>query len=580
MHKISLFFLLFCLFSSVAEAADAPINRQQLMREFTYLDSLYDANENQDMKEDLRICLEEERIAKVLQMDSLQLVAIIKKAEALNLLGFMDLSLKESYNALALAQKRGNLSYQQKCLAEIARTFQSLEDYVKSLDYFIKAKVIAIRNKSYADTLICNYEIAFNYIALGKEEEGLEMMKHNVQVAKETQDYHAIMMGLDNLANISAELEENEMALKYELELLNYREHWGSNYYKTGIYDHFAEIYIKLKRWKEAQQYLDSTFKYAQLIRSNDWLFECYKSQAIIDEQNGNYKKALENHKQYLLLKDSVYQANYDVKMASMASYHDLETKQNQISILEKDNDLQKSQRNAIVLIALLALGAVASYFVWKHQKEKQKMQLLFSQQLLQSQENEKRRISQELHDSIGQNILFIKNQLNKNNTENQLSSIIETVDTTIEEVRNIAKDLYPNQLEKYGLAAAVETLGEKVSESSGVFISADFQETESFLSKEATIHVYRIIQESINNALKHASASAIRITAELQNGKIFYLIQDNGKGFDKSILVHKQQRSFGLLGMEERVKMLGGHFEVESKAGAGTKLSFSIPNV
>ncbi len=212
-----------------------------------------------------------------------------------------------------------------------------------------------------------------------------------------------------------------------------------------------------------------------------------------------------------------------------------------------------------------------------KNEVEKRALQRDFSRQLIQTQESEKQRISQELHDSIGQNILFIKNQLTKNNTQNHLSPIIETVNDTIEEVRNISKDLYPNQLEKYGLTATVETLCEKVAESTGIFMSADFQDTEKYLSKETKIHVYRIIQESVNNVIKHAAATALRVTAEKQADNIRYLIQDNGKGFDKAILAKKQQRSFGLLGMEERVKMLGGKLEVESRIAEGTKLIFTV---
>jgi signal transduction histidine kinase len=219
-------------------------------------------------------------------------------------------------------------------------------------------------------------------------------------------------------------------------------------------------------------------------------------------------------------------------------------------------------------------------FFILKHQKEKQKLQALFSQQLIETQENEKQRISRELHDSVGQNILFIKNQLSKTNTNNDVSAILETVNQTIAEVRNISKDLYPNQLEKYGLAAAIENLGEKVTESCGIFISADFQDTEQYLSKDAMIHLYRIIQEAINNAVKHAAATALRITAEKKDNKLHFLIQDNGKGFDKSILAKKQQSAFGLLSMEERVKILGGKLEIETALNQGTKLSFTLAYV
>lgn len=580
MHKNWILLLLCCLYLRAVQANNIHSSSSEALKTFYKTDSLFQIHKEDDMKEALRLSIELGRIAQNLQIDSLMMRSLFYKGTVLHTLGFMDLALRDLLAGVKVAQKIKRIDYLQKYALEIGRTYQSLADYENSLKHIHEAKRYAVQNKNYEDTLICNYEIAFNYVMTGKEEEGLSLMKQNVKVAKKHHFPDAIMLGLDNLSNILAELNRMEESLSVELELLNYKEYWDSNYYKTGIYDHFGEIYVALKQWDKAQQYMDSTFKYAQLIKSNDWLFEYYKSQSKIDEARGNYKSALENHKKYLSLKDSVYQENYDVKMAAMTAYHDLEAKQNEIALLEKDNAIQKNQRNAIILLGLFAVMTVAAFFVWRNQKEKQKLQLIFSQQLIQSQEAEKQRISKELHDSIGQNVLFIKNQLSNHPSKSQLLPVITATETTLEEVRNIAKDLYPNQLEKYGLSAAVETLGEKVTESSGVFVSADFQDTETQLSKSATIHIYRIIQECINNTLKHAQATAIRITAERQKGSIHFIIQDNGKGFDIAILAHKQQRSFGLLGMEERVKMLGGQILVESKINSGTKLSFSIPYV
>jgi signal transduction histidine kinase len=152
------------------------------------------------------------------------------------------------------------------------------------------------------------------------------------------------------------------------------------------------------------------------------------------------------------------------------------------------------------------------------------------------------------------------------------------SVDETLEEVRNISKNLYPNQLEKYGLVAAVNSLAEKVKESSALFVSHDLDAFNENISSDTQIHIYRIIQECISNTLKHAEATAMRITANTVNGIINLVIQDNGKGIDKSILANKAQRSFGLLNLEERAKLLNGSFELVTAPGKGTKCVFTIP--
>jgi signal transduction histidine kinase len=199
-----------------------------------------------------------------------------------------------------------------------------------------------------------------------------------------------------------------------------------------------------------------------------------------------------------------------------------------------------------------------------------------FAQQLLATQEEERQRIAKDLHDSVGQNILFIKNQLLSKEKDDD--KLLKSIDTAIEEVRNISKDLYPNQLQKYGLASAVDALSEQVKDSTGIFISSDLQGIDEALNKNVQINFYRIIQEFVNNTVKHADATAIRITTEQSAKELKLIVQDNGKGFDVAQLKTKANTSFGMLNMEERIKMLKGKVEIESEIGKGTKSVFTIP--
>jgi signal transduction histidine kinase len=264
-----------------------------------------------------------------------------------------------------------------------------------------------------------------------------------------------------------------------------------------------------------------------------------------------------------------------------MANLYELEHKQNEIRNLENDKELAstKIQRLYLIIAALILIIIIVILFI-NHRKNKIEKVLRekFSAQLIQTQENERQRISKELHDSVGQNILFIKNQIHKFLQDGN-PTLSKSVDSVLEEVRSISKDLYPNQLEQYGLLSAVDALCEKVKESTNVFISADLQlPDEKLISKETKINCYRIIQECISNTLKHAAASAIRITSEFTEGKIQLIIQDNGKGFEQHILSIKAQESFGMLNIQERVRILKGKFELETSPGNGTKSTFSIP--
>jgi signal transduction histidine kinase len=579
-----------CLFLFLFSVSQLPGLHAQnqsddaLKRQFVHLDSVFSATLTNDHVKSLQLSREQMAIARSLKQDSFLMRALINEGSALSTLGIFDSSLKDLYAALKLAETANNLKIKKSACSYIASIYQSMDDPRQSLEFYLKGKAAALQLLPLEDTLKINSEIGFELVAVGERQKGIDLIKQTLQTARQTGNQEQVVWGLDNLANVYADMGENRIALEYQLESLRNPEGLKDNLIKTGLNEHLSEIYVKLREWDNAQKYQKEALKYSRLIGSNDWLFECYKLQAMIDEGRGDYKSALKNHQVYVELKDSVYQQQYNVKMAAMSSLYELENKEKTISLLEKDKqlaaiELEKQRTRALVLILILLIGSgfLFLYLRIRHQKKINGIREAFSQDLIRTQEAERQRISRELHDSVGQNILFVKNQLQKQGIAGS-GDLLLSMDHALEEVRNISKDLYPNQLEKYGLASAVDALAETTSESTGIFVSHDLEGIDEKLNKEARINCYRIIQECLSNALKHAEATAIRITSELMGDRIQLIVQDNGKGFDKSILEKKAHRSFGMINMEERVKMLRGKFDLETGMQKGTKLTFQIP--
>lgn len=547
---------------------------------FQQLDSLYEKVKETDHQLCFRIGMKMDSIAHTQNLDTLKIKALMRKSHALLNLGFFDFALKDLLQALKIGERAKLPYYLYRCHYLIAQVHDEMYDFEKAMTNYQQAKRYAAAAQNFKDTLFLNSEIAMQLFYEGKAEEALKLLGQNLQVAIEQQEWATVFFGFDKQTGIYAMSGKLQEALDNELQILKYPQTFqGFNYRSCFLYNHLAEMYKELKRWDEAEQATDSCYKYALALGSDNWLMGVHRLRSRIAEARGDYKTALVLHRRYLSMKDSVFNEKYEVKMATMSAMYELEKKENAISMLEKDNQLKSSQRNAIVLIALLLLGATAAYFVQRNQRQKRQLQERFSQDLLQSQEQEKRKIAAELHDSIGQNILFIKNQLLKFDLP-AVNTIMPTVDNAILEVRNIAKDLYPNQLEKYGLAASLEAMAQKVGESSELFMSVDLGDTEQFLDKDRQIQLYRIVQECVSNTLKHAAAKALRVTGEQQANNLLFVILDNGKGFDKGNLGQKQHRSFGLLGMEERIKLLGGKMELESAPGKGTKWTFILPKI
>ena len=232
--------------------------------------------------------------------------------------------------------------------------------------------------------------------------------------------------------------------------------------------------------------------------------------------------------------------------------------------------------------LVFLAVAAIV-YLLYRYriaQFEKlNSAQEAFSRRLIESQEAERKRIAQELHDGLGQNLLVIKNRallgLAVEEKDEQFSEIQESVTDALGEVRTIAYNLRPLHIERLGLTATIEEMIEDVETASGIEINCDIERIDDLFSKENEINFYRIIQESLNNIVKHSNAAKANVEVFREFGKINLIIKDNGKGFDAENL--HENRGLGLNGIAERVKILGGNYSIDSEIGKGTTVSVKI---
>lgn len=578
-RKITLLFLLVaCTFYGRAQLAV-----HDSIAVFKVLDSVFTATVEDQPGSVGPIMERQERIAQQLKTDSLLIKVAMNRGQTMEVVGLTDIALKEYFNAIRIAEKAGLHWYAAKLLFNIGHLYERLGDMERSTSYFNNSKSEYLAGKHYKDTVLVNYELGFNMVTAGKVDKGITIIKQNIEAARKAGNNYDVVVGLDNLANVVGGQGDNKQCLKYLLEAATYQDVLNSSFRKAILNEHLAETYAKLGDWSKTQHHLDTAFYYAKQIKSRDWLVDAYLLQATVYEATGKPAQALAAHKKFADFKDSMFSESYTSRVAAMTSIYELDKKQTQIQLLTKDNQLiaekverQNFQRKVWIGGSALAIALVAMGLLARTQRRIRKMQVSFSHALLDAQETEKQRISRELHDSVGQNILFVKNQLAR--SEDPEAKILhDTIATTIDEVRSISKDLYPNQLDKYGLAASVDALAEKVQQATGIFMSSDLQAVDELLNKQVRVSIYRIIQEAINNVVKHAQARAIRVTGAVEQNKAVITIMDNGHGFDTSVLEQKASRSFGVLNMEERARMLGGKMTLQSSS-SGTKIIVTIP--
>ncbi len=217
-------------------------------------------------------------------------------------------------------------------------------------------------------------------------------------------------------------------------------------------------------------------------------------------------------------------------------------------------------------------------------ERKEKEIQGAFTRQLIASQEQERKRIAGALHDGIGQDLLIIKHRsmmaLEDDRTEKEhLNDILEVSSEAIDDVRRMSRDLRPYQLERVGLTATLRSMLNSVAESTHLQVSVHVDEVDGLIAPEQEIDLYRVVQEGVNNIMKHAEAKSAEVSIRRVNGSIMLTIRDDGKGFDLEALRSRPESlGLGLQGMTERIQILGGSFNLESAPGNGTTLSASIP--
>ena len=211
------------------------------------------------------------------------------------------------------------------------------------------------------------------------------------------------------------------------------------------------------------------------------------------------------------------------------------------------------------------------------------------SSQLLVAQEKERRRLSIELHDELGQALMVLKLKLRsireglqpeQTGLQAACDGLLGYINEISENVRRLSRDLSPSILEDLGLSAAIRWLVEKSCKHSNLESSLEMTELEDLFTRERQITVYRIVQECLTNVAKHAQATHVSVTIRKQDDLFFFRVEDNGKGFDVKKVFGKDPRTkgLGLAAMYERTRMLKGSLDIWSQEGAGTKITFTVP--
>ena len=455
-------------------------------------------------------------------------------------------------------------------------------------------------------------DIGWYYHLIGENGRALESLFRGLAMAEKIHANDKIECALLHLHELYASLEDHKNAYSYHLRLTAHRDSIQTNDEKKQLNELMAKYESEQRERK------------IEILEKNKALRELeMEKQDEMLQRHSLERLRRQQEIELLSQNNELQQMVMDINAAALRRRStEAAQKEQKISLLEKDRKLKAAsldqeimRRNGAILGAfiLLILGSV----LYRHlrqrrhvselratvaesgmqeaeaqilrvragiERKEKEAQRRFSHQLLDSQEQERKRIAAELHDSLGQDLIVIKNSLlmvkDRTGTMEDLDRAIDDLGGTLESVRRLSRDLRPLQLDYYGIEKSLCALVARIQNSTSLRVSTKFGDYEGVLDKEQELNVYRIVQEGLNNILKHADARQATISMVPENGSLLLVVEDDGKGMPADTTERERilASGFGLKSMEERVRILGGTMHIEDRAGGGTRIKIRFP--
>ncbi len=383
---------------------------------------------------------------------------------------------------------------------------------------------------------------------------------------------------------------DHNQALRSFAKALRYSRMKGDMRNLTSVYDNLGYMAFYSGNMKSALSYYDSSLVISKQYGFKEEMKSTYQHMADVYALQGRYKDAYFNLQNYYNLQNDMLAEKSNV--AGIEALFVKQKQENKILVLEKEQQKRKTQIViSLAVIIIMLITSVSGFYIYRiNQKSVNARKIAELEKerfkaVIEAQEMERKRIAGDLHDSVGQMLSLSKLQLSEimdslkaipPEHEQLFARSSQILDEACQEVRNISHNLMPGPLIRLGLPAAVKELVRKINASKKIYASFSSNLGESRFDEKVEISVYRIIQEILNNIIKHAKASEISIIFNRLNGeKLELSIEDNGIGFDTAEI--SNSNGIGWKNIYSRLAIINGRMEINSRKNHGTSISVRI---
>lgn len=466
---------------------------------------------------------------------------------------------------------------------------------LKEAEYY-SLQGLALGKKIHDDYIIinCLHTLANVYSAKKDFNTALQFAMEAEPICLRDDNKRGLSQIYSSMANCYSALKQYDKALTYQLKVLELDKFFGDTKQVSDTYCNIAGIYMGKGQYSEGINWAKQALELSKQTQYKHGEQNAWVILSGLYEKTGDYKQALATYQKYQEISAATINENNDKQIAQMQTQYGTEKKQARIDLLNKENTIQKlsiSSRNKTISIiaALFFLSAILAGLFFYRNKLKQKAKELKQQDMLtkavvDAEENERKRIASDLHDGVGQ--LFSAVKMNLNGLFERISmpreedrflaeNTLALVDESCKEVRSISHQMMPNMLLRSGIASDLKSFIEKI-DSDTLKVTLEATGFKNKLESNVETMLYRIIQESINNVIKHAKATRLDITLTRDAKGISAKIADNGIGFD---LNEKANFSgIGLKNIATRIEYLKGTIKYISSPGKGTTVLIEVP--
>jgi len=495
----------------------------------------------------------------------------------------------------------------------LGTVYYYMEVFDKSLDYHMKALgIYQSRNDTsgIAGVLrnIGNLHSSREYCEKRTAEEKLSDYNAAIDFLERSATLYSVTRNRQGIAKVSQDIaavynkkKKPEMALGYVQKSLDYYREINDPEGIAGTLYTIGKTYYRAKDYIRSIESFKESAKIALEGNLTGGIQYLYEALAMPYYDIGDYKNAYNTYIKYMTIRDSVYNSEKSKQIIELETKYQSEIKQQEIMRLTAEKKRKNSLIYSLVaLTALLGFSIIYAIRLIKKNKiitdqniqiredkirelEKERLYLA-ARSVMEGEEAERSRLAGDLHNGLGGLLSGIKINLSamKENaviTHENISAFnhaISLLDTSITELRRIAHNLMPETLNHYGLKTAIEDFCTQVAPGGAPEIGLQFFGENFRFTKELELTIYRIIQELVNNALKHAEATQINVEVISEPERLFARVSDNGKGFDVSGK-DTERKGKGLDNLRDRVVALNGRFDVWSRPGQGTEISAEI---